>query len=89
MGFSNGATSKKSDSLNHLITLADIERILEQEPLLDYNGFGHSDSYHESFYKRYTFQDSKAEYLQNFKKNRESLKKRLMNASDAVCIYNI
>ena len=59
---------KKSDSLNHLITLADIERILEQEPLLDYNGFGHSDSYHESFYKRYTFQDSKAEYLQNFKR---------------------
>jgi hypothetical protein len=86
MGFSNGATSKKSDSLNHLITLADIERILEQEPLLDYNGFGHSDSYHESFYKRYTFQDSKAEYLQNFKKNRESLKKAL-DECQRCCMY--
>ncbi len=77
---------KKSDSLNHLITLADIERILEQEPLLDYNGFGHSDSYHESFYKRYTFQDSKAEYLQNFKKNRESLKKAL-DECQRCCMY--
>lgn len=77
---------KKSDSLNHLITLADIERILEQEPLLDYNGFGHSDSYHESFYKRYTFQDSKAEYLQNFKKNRQSLKKAL-DECQRCCMY--
>ncbi|MEQ1312393.1 hypothetical protein [Acinetobacter sp. XH1639] len=77
---------KKSDSLNHLITLADIERILEQEPLLDYNGFGYSDSYHESFYKRYTFQDSKAEYLQNFKKNRQSLKKAL-DECQRCCMY--
>ena len=68
---------QNSDSSNYLITFSDIERIVEQEPLLDYNGFGHSDSYHESFYKRYTFQDSKAEYLQNFKKNRESLKNLL------------
>ena len=77
---------QNSDSSNYLITFSDIERIVEQEPLLDYNGFGHSDSYHESFYKRYTFQDSKAEYLQNFKKNRESLKKAL-DECQRCCMY--
>ena len=40
---------QNSDSSNYLITFSDIERIVEQEPLLDYNGFGHSDSYNESF----------------------------------------
>ena len=77
---------KKSDSLNHLITLADIERILEQEPLLDYNGFGHSDSYHESFYKRRTFHDSKAEYIQHFHASQEILRNSI-DECQRCCMY--
>lgn len=59
--------------INHLITLDDIKKVMEQEPLLTHNGFGHLDSYSEHFYKKYTFKNSKAEYLQSFKHDRESL----------------
>ncbi|HFF4817184.1 TPA: hypothetical protein ACGC51_003649, partial [Acinetobacter baumannii] len=37
------AISQLHQNSNYLITLADIKRVMEQEPLLDYSGFGHAD----------------------------------------------
>ncbi len=62
------------DSSNYLITRIDIARVLEQEPLLTANGFGHADTYHESFYKRRTFHDSKAD-ISAFSRKPRNIKK--------------
>lgn len=64
-------------NIDYLITLEDIERVMLQEPLLNYNGFGHLDSYSEHFYKKFTFKNTKDEYIQSFIKDRESLKNAL------------
>lgn len=71
---------------DYLITLVDIARIMEEEPLLNYNGFGHLDIYSEYFYKKYTFQKTKAEYIKRFKEQRDSLSKAL-DECQRCCIY--
>ena len=74
------------DSSNYLITRIDIARVLEQEPLLTANGFGHADTYHESFYKRRTFHDSKAEYIQHFHASQEILRNSI-DECQRCCMY--
>ncbi|NNP73083.1 hypothetical protein A7P53_10940 [Acinetobacter defluvii] len=73
-------------NIDYLITLEDIERVMLQEPLLNYNGFGHLDSYSEHFYKKFTFKNTKDEYIQSFIKDRESLKNAL-DECQRCCLY--
>ncbi|PCE44674.1 hypothetical protein CO267_17255 [Acinetobacter baumannii] len=77
---------QNSDSSNYLITLVDIAKVLDQEPLLTANGFGHADNYHESFYKRRTFHDSKTEYIKHFHESREILRNSL-DECQRCCMY--
>lgn len=77
---------QNSSPSNYLITLADIERILEKEPLLTAYGFGHADTYHESFYKRRTFYDSKKEYILHFQESREVLRNSI-DECQRCCMY--
>mgnify|MGYP003587786776 CR=1 FL=1 len=73
-------------NIDYLITLADIERVMQQEPLLNYDGFGHLDSYSEYFYNRYAFQKTKEEYIKSFKDYRESLRNALEECQRC-CMY--
>ena len=77
---------QNSDSSNYLITLVDIAKVLDQEPLLTANGFGHADNYHESSYKRRTFRDSKTEYIKHFNERREILRNSL-DECQRCCMY--
>ncbi|MBU3167814.1 hypothetical protein [Acinetobacter baumannii] len=80
------AMAQLQQNSNYLITLADIEKILEREPLLIADGFGHADNYHESFYKRRTFHDSKTEYIEYFHKSRELLRNSI-DQCQRCCMY--
>lgn len=73
-------------SPNYLITLADIEKVMQDEPLLSHNGFGFDDSYPDYFYKLYAYGKSKAEYLQGFKEDRQKLKQAL-DECQRCCLY--
>lgn len=59
---------------------------MEQEPLLIANGFGHADTYHESFYKRRTFHNSKAAYIEHFQESREILRNSIEECQRC-CMY--
>ncbi|HEE6661323.1 MULTISPECIES: hypothetical protein [Acinetobacter calcoaceticus/baumannii complex] len=80
------ALSQLHQNSSYLITISDIERVMKQEPLLDYSGFGYADTYHDAFYKRHTFRKSKNEYLQSFLENREKLKNAI-DECQRCCMY--
>ncbi|UYZ83043.1 hypothetical protein MTZ49_10560 [Entomomonas sp. E2T0] len=70
---------------NYLITTTDIERIMEQEPLLTHHGFEYEDFFSDSFYQRYEY-SSRENYRQRFKEKRENLKNALEECQKC-CLY--